>query len=139
MEGPDPDYREVAFEVSVWVQDWEFVAPGHPVNSERYSAVAHVGPSDGFVEMGPYDCVCDNDVLGRGWVDIEWRPDRTVQIRLRMRLHEGPHPEDDFRSAESGWKTIDPGKTKSFSKWLRVNHQDKVEVWVKATNNVDQS
>lgn len=139
MEGPDPDYREVALEVNVWVQDWEFAAPGHPVNSERYNAVAHVGPSDGFVEMGPYDCVCDNDVLGQGWVDIEWKPDGSVQIRLRIRLHDGPHADDDFSSAESGWKTIDPGETKSFSKWLRVNHQDKVDVWVKATNNVDQS
>ena len=141
LSGPNPDYREIVYDVDMHVKDFEFAAAAHPHEWEYYEGVAHVGPSDPYVELGPFSCLCDNDVLAHGWIDLEWKPDRSVHYRRRLRLYDGSEPDDDSWNHSSNWKSLAPGQTKSG--WTSIgdmsDSEDAVEMSTSLRNDVDMS
>lgn len=141
LSGPNPDYREIIYDVEMHVKDFEFAAAAHPHEWEYYEGVAHVGPSDPYVELGPFSCLCDNDVLAHGWIDLEWKPDRSVQFRRRLRLYDGSEPDDDSWNHSSSWKSLAPGQTRSGSTSIgdMSDSEDAVEMSTSLRNDVDMS
>jgi hypothetical protein len=126
------------------VKDYEFAAAADPREWETYQGVAHVGPSDPYVELGPFSCLCDNDVLAHAWIDLEWKPDRTVHFRRRLRLFDGSEPSDESWDHASNWKVLAPGQTKSGSSSLggdplSNDSGDSVKMWTTLRNDVDMA
>jgi hypothetical protein len=143
LSGPDPDYREIVYRVDMHVKDYEFMAAADPHEYKYYDGVAHVGPSDPYVEVGPLSCLCDNDVLAEGWIDLEWKPDRTIRYRRRLRLHDGASTSDEAFNHSSSWKTLAPGQKKSGSTSIgdpsSNDSEDAARMYTELENQVDMS
>ena len=137
LSDPDPNYREVTFDARVTVKDYEFCAAVDPIKTEWYDGVAHLGPNDPYVEKGPFTCIADNDVRGEGYIDFEWQPDRTVRMRCRIKLYDGPGPGDAHWGHKSSWKVIKQEGSRSTS--LSITNGDSMWFWARAHNNVDQA
>jgi hypothetical protein len=95
------------------------------------------------VEVGPLSCLCDNDVLAEGWIDLEWKPDRTIRYRRRLRLHDGASTSDEAFNHSSSWKTLAPGQKKSGSTSIgdpsSNDSEDAARMYTELENQVDMS
>ncbi|TLU81471.1 MAG: hypothetical protein FDX21_11625 [Chlorobium sp.] len=113
-----------ALEIDGWVQttDHECNAAVDPTKTSNMYRVLLVGPYNTHA-AATFQAIADQDVLGEAIFEADWQLDKSVKIKVTLRVHDGTKTSDSYYEYAHNF-TVAAGK--SLSKWMYANDGDKV-------------
>jgi hypothetical protein len=134
LTGPSDLYRKIVINGFMGTTDYELLSAVDPHAEKDIYAALMVGPYSTHAEAAPFDCVADNDVLGRIIFTADWQVDKSVKINMIARCFDGTQPTDSFEEGIVPF-TVAPDTA---GNWNIIQHNggDHVHGWVTVSNEV---
>jgi hypothetical protein len=138
LQGPNPRFREVKVTLRIVTRDYHLVG-SNVVEEKTFAATLYVHPDKTHDEKGPYQCIADGCVWGKGWLTADLQPNNNVKMGLRMKLLDGPD-NDDLLMEEDVDFTINADDSGNWHYFMDDgNPGDRVDMYLTVHNFVDWS
>ena len=138
LAAPSHVFRRIVIDGSLGVTDYEFAAAAYPHNFSDFNGLADLDPGTATHVTKTFDCVCDDDTLGRLFLTFDLQPDDSVIVKTKLRCYDSNKADtDDYDEAELDPFTIGPG---GHSHWtIYVDGENYAEAYFHVENTLNPS
>ncbi|HEX7699446.1 MAG TPA: carboxypeptidase-like regulatory domain-containing protein, partial [Kofleriaceae bacterium] len=138
LAAPSHVFRRIVIDGSLNVTDYEFAAAAYPHNHSDFNGLADLDPGTATHVTKTFDCVCDDDTLGRLFLTFDLQPDDSVIVKTTIRCYDSNKADtDDYDEGELDPFTLAPG---GHSHWtIFVDGDNAAEAYFHVENTVNPS
>ena len=138
LAAPSHVFRRIVIDGSLGVTDYEFAAAAYPHNYSEFNGLADLDPGTATHVTKTFDCVCDDDTLGRLFLTFDLQPDDSVIVKTTLRCYDSDKADtDDYDEAQLDPFTIGPG---GHSHWtIYVDGENYAEAYFHVENTLNPS
>ena len=138
LAAPSHLFRRIVIDGTVAVTDYEFAAAAYPHNYSDFNGLADLDPGTATHVTKTFDCVCDDDTLGRLFLTFDLQPDDSVIVKTKIRCYDSNKADtDDYDEGELPPFTLAPG---GHSHWnIYVDGDNYAQAYFHVENTVNPS
>ena len=138
LKAPSHVFRRIVIDGTLAVTDYEFAAAAYPHNYSDFNGLADLDPGTATHVTKTFDCVCDDDTLGRLFLTFDLQPDDSVIVKTKIRCYDSNKADtDDYDEGELPPFTLAPG---GHSHWnIYVDGDNYAQAYFHVENNVNPS
>jgi len=97
---PSHVFRRILIDGSLKTIDYEWAAAAYPQNVNYFNAIVDLDPGDATHVTKTFDCVADDDTLGRLYLTFDLQPNDSVRVKVMIRCYDSNSDDtDDYNEA----------------------------------------
>ena len=90
-----PTSGRVVIDGSLGTTDYEFAAAGYPHNHADFNGLVDLDPNTATHAVRTFDCVADDDTLGRLILTFDLQSDGAIQVKTTIRCYDSNKADTD--------------------------------------------
>ena len=138
LQPPSDLFRRIVIDGNIMTTDYEFAAAANPRNNSNFNGIADLDPTTATHAVKTFDCIADNDTLGRLILTFDLQTDGSVSVKSTIRCYDlSTDDTDDYDEGSLPPFTLSPGHS---SHWdIHVDGENRADAYFQVQNVTNPS